>query len=87
MFAPVKTGLIKISCNKIKSKKGTVTGVNRYYLPGDKAKIVVKAKKKYKIKSMKVGSKTIKLKKKAKKKTYTTEPLIKDLKVNVKFKK
>ena len=83
--APIESGMIKISCGK--AKGGKVTGVNRYYNPGDKAKIVAKAKKGFKVKSMKVGSKKIKVKKNATKVTYTTPALTKDLKVKAAFKK
>ena len=83
--APVETGFIEITCGKI--KHGKVTGVNRFYNPGDMAKITAKGTGKYKVKSMKVGSKKVKIKKKVKSKTYITPPLTEDLEVKVKFKK
>jgi len=83
--APIDSGFIYIKCGKVKN--GKVTGANRYYNPGDKASITAKAKSKYKIKSFKVGSTKVKLKKKATKKTYVTKPLTKNLTVKVTFKK
>ncbi|MDO4869857.1 MAG: S8 family serine peptidase [Bacillota bacterium] len=83
--APIESGFIAVTCGKI--KHGKVTGVNRYYNPGDMAKITAKGTGKYKVKSMKVGSKKVKIKKKVKSKTYITPPLTEDLKVVVKFKK
>lgn len=86
--APIDNGFVYIKYSKGKSgKHGKVTGVNRYYQPGDKAVIKVKANKKYQIKSFKVGTKKIKLKKKARTKTYTTPVLKKNLTVKVVFKK
>ena len=86
--APIANGFVYIKYSKGKSgKHGKVTGVNRYYQPGDKAVIKAKANKKYQIKSFKVGTKKIKLKKKARAKTYTTPVLKKNLTVKVVFKK
>ena len=82
--APIESGFIYIKSGKVKN--GKVTGVNRYYNPGDKAVIKAKAKGKAVIKSFKVGSKKVKVKKNAKSKTYTTPILTKNLKVKVVFK-
>lgn len=82
---PVTSGFYKISCGK--TARGTVTGVNRYYAPGDRASITAKAKKKCRIKSFKVGTQKIKVKKRTVKKSYTTPPITKNLKVEVVFKK
>ena len=83
--APIESGFIYIKCGKVKN--GKVTGANRFYNPGDQAVIKAKAKGKYVIKSFKVGSKKVKVKKNAKSKAYTTPFLTKDLKVVAKFKK
>ncbi|MBQ3281512.1 MAG: S8 family serine peptidase [Eubacterium sp.] len=81
---PVKSGLAKVSASK--KGKGKVSGTGSF-MPGNDAKITVKASKKYYIKSLKVGGKTIKVKKNATKKTYTIKALTANKKVSVVFAK
>ena len=81
---PVDCGFIKITGKK--KGKGKISGTG-YIAPGNDAKITVKASKKNHIKSIKAGSKKIKLKKNASRKVVTIKKPLKDLKVTVVFAK
>ena len=81
---PVDSGFIKITGKK--KGKGKISGTG-YIAPGNDAKITVKAAKKNYIKSIKVGSKKIKVKKNASKKVVTIKKPMKDQKVTVVFAK
>lgn len=84
-YVPVKSALVKVKTSK--KGKGTVTKT-RSYVPGSKAKIKAKAKKGYYVKSIKVGSKTYKYKKKLRTRTVTVRKAItKDVTVKVIFAK
>ncbi len=74
----------KVKVTVKKTGKGKVTGAGKH-LVGSKVKIKVTAAKGYYIKSMKVGSKKIKLGKKATKKVYTIKKIKKATKVKVVF--
>lgn len=82
--APVKSPLITVKAAR--KGKGRVTGAGSY-MPGNNATIKIKAKKGSVIKSIKVNGKTIKVKKKAKKKTIVLKQLTKNQNVKVVFKK
>lgn len=69
-----------------KKGKGTVSGA-KVYEKGKTAKINVKAKKGWYIKSIKSGGKAVKVKKKAKKKTFSITKIKKDVSVTVVFEK
>ena len=81
---PVESGLAKIKVTK--KGKGKVKGAGSV-LPGNDAKLTIKASKKYYIKSLKVNGKKIKLSKKATKKVYTIKKITKTQKVSVVFAK
>ncbi|MBR2548122.1 MAG: S8 family serine peptidase [Eubacterium sp.] len=81
---PVESGLVNVKVTK--KGKGTVKGSGAY-LPGNNAKITVKAAKKYYIKSLKIGGRKVKLSKKATKKVYTIKKMTKSQKVQVVFAK
>ena len=81
---PITSGLKTVKVSK--KGKGKVTGAGSY-VPGNNVKLTVKASKKYYIKSFKVGSTKIKLKKNATKKTYTIKKLTANKKVTVVFAK
>ena len=81
---PAGSDLVKVTVKK--KGKGTVKG-GGVVVPGNNVTIKVKAAKKYKIKYIKVGSKKIKIKKKAKTKTFVIKNVVSDQKVKVVFKK
>ena len=81
---PVESGLVNVTASK--SGKGKIKGLGGY-LPGNDAKITIKAAKKYYIKSLKVGGKKVKLSKKPTKKVYTIKKMTSDQKIKVVFAK
>lgn len=81
---PAGSDLVKVTVKK--KGKGTVKG-GGVVVPGNNVTIKVKAAKKYRIKYIKVGSKKIKIKKKAKTKTFVIKNVVSDQKVKVVFKK
>ena len=81
---PVESGFIKVTATK--KGKGKITGTG-YTAPGNNVKLTVKAGKNYRIKSIKAGTKTIKVGKKTTKKTFTIKRPSKDQKVKVVFAK
>lgn len=79
---PVKSGLIKVKAYK--KGKGKVYGTGSF-MPGNNAKIKVRAAKGYVIKSIKVGKKKIKVTKNVTKRTFKIKRLVKNQKVKVVF--
>ena len=70
---------------KKKKGKGTVKGAGSY-VPGSNVKITVKAAKGHKIKTIKVGSSTMKVIVKGSKYSFTLKNVVKNQKVTVVFK-
>ncbi len=81
--APVASNLVKVTVKK--KGKGSVSGGGAV-VPGNDVKITVKAGKGHTIKSIKAGSKKIKVKKNARKASFTIKKVMKDQKVTVVFK-
>ena len=79
---PVDSGFVKVSVSK--KGKGKVKG-DGWAVPGNDVKITVKAGKYRHIKSLKAGSKKIKVRKNAAKKVFTLKKVMKDQKIKVKF--
>lgn len=82
LAAPVESGFIKIDAAQ--KGKGKISGTG-WVAPGNDAKVKIKAEKHYHIKSIKVGSKKIKIKKKAKSKEISITRPMKDQKIKVVF--
>ena len=80
---PAGSDLLKVTVKK--KGKGTVKGGGTV-LPGNNVTIKAKAAKGHTIKSIKVGSKKIKVKKKATTKSFVIKNVLKDQKVTVVFK-
>ena len=81
---PVESGFVRITTAA--TGKGKVTGTG-WVAPGNDATVTIKASKNNHIKSIKVGSKSIKVKKNAKSQTVTINQPMTDQKVTATFEK
>lgn len=81
---PVESGLMNLTVKK--TGKGKVTGAGGY-MPGNDAKVTLKASKHYHIKSIKVDGKAVKVKSGTTKKTVKVAKMTKNTTVKVVFEK
>ena len=81
---PVASGLVRVTTSK--GKGGSVSGAGSY-MPGETVRAAVSSAKNYKIDSLKVNGKAVKLKKNTVNRTVSLPNISADQKVEAKFKK